>query len=275
MGKKRLSEAQKLLENLRDVEIAPLKARWDAERAKADEHKDAQEKLERLKAKAAAARRQGDYERLADLEYGAIPELEKKLQQLAENAMDVDSDDRMVSDVVTVDDVAAVVARWTGVPVSKLAESERSKLLALAHRLKERVVGQDKALEDVSAAIVRARAGLARPDAPLGSFLFCGPTGVGKTETAKALASELFDDPKHALVRLDMSEYSEAHSVSRLVGAPPRLARARRGLHAMCRHHDEQRRRDGRPPERVASFVPARVFEPTVLRLLVYVSEQG
>ena len=213
---------QKLLENLRDVEIAPLKARWDAERAKADEHKDAQEKLERLKAKAAAARRQGDYERLADLEYGAIPELEKKLQQLAENAMDVDSDDKMVSDVVTVDDVAAVVARWTGVPVSKLAESERSKLLALAHRLKERVVGQDKALEDVSAAIVRARAGLARPDAPpLGSFLFCGPTGVGKTETAKALASELFDDPKHALVRLDMSEYSEAHSVSRLVGAPP------------------------------------------------------
>jgi len=221
-SKKRLSEVQKLLENLRDVEIAPLKARWDAERAKADEHKDAQEKLERLKAKAAAARRQGDYERLADLEYGAIPELEKKLQQLAENAMDVDdSEDRMVSDVVTVDDVAAVVARWTGVPVSKLAESERSKLLALAHRLKERVVGQDKALEDVSAAIVRARAGLARPDAPLGSFLFCGPTGVGKTETAKALASELFDDPKHALVRLDMSEYSEAHSVSRLVGAPP------------------------------------------------------
>ena len=108
-SKKRLSEVQKLLENLRDVEIAPLKARWDAERAKADEHKDAQEKLERLKAKAAAARRQGDYERLADLEYGAIPELEKKLQQLAENAMDVDSDDKMVSDVVTVDDVLSLI----------------------------------------------------------------------------------------------------------------------------------------------------------------------
>ena len=108
--------------------------------------------------RAAAARRQGDTNGWP-IEYGAIPELEKKLQQLAENAMDVDSDEKMVSDVVTVDDVAAVVARWTGVPVSKLAESERSKLLALAHRLKERVVGQDKALEDVSAAIVRARAG--------------------------------------------------------------------------------------------------------------------
>ena len=158
------------------MEIAPLKARWDAERAKADEQGRAGE-IGAPQGEAAAARR-GDCERLADLEYGAIPELEKKLQQLAENAMDVDSDDKMVSDVVTVDDVAAVVARWTGVPVSKLAESERSKLLALAHRLKERVVGQDKALEDVSAAIVRARAGLARRRT-LGSFLIFGPTADG------------------------------------------------------------------------------------------------
>jgi ATP-dependent Clp protease ATP-binding subunit ClpB len=164
-----------------------------------------------------AAERKYDLGKVAELKYGIIPELEK---QLADHAAKPQDDAGMVSESVGPDAIAAVVSRWTGIPAARLNEGERTRLLALADRLRHRVVGQDDAVEAVASAVLRSRAGLSDRQQPLGSFLFLGPTGVGKTELAKALAAELFDDEQH-LVRIDMSEYLEAHSVARLIGAPP------------------------------------------------------
>lgn len=232
----RLHEVKKKIANLKE-KLLPLQERWSRDRSRADDLKALQEKLDRLKNKAVVARRQGDLERAADLEYGAIPETEKQLKSIKDDleklelerressSMQIDGTDgrptSLVSESVTPDHISEVVSRWTGIPVTKLTQSERTRLLDLASRLKLRVVGQDAAIDAVANAIMRSRAGLAKPDAPLGAFLFVGPTGSGKTETCKGLAAELFDDAKSALVRIDMSEYSEAHSVSRLIGAPP------------------------------------------------------
>mmetsp|Transcript_2579 Transcript_2579/g.8656 ORF Transcript_2579/g.8656 Transcript_2579/m.8656 type:complete len:872 (-) Transcript_2579:118-2733(-) len=222
-SKKRLLEVSRKIQNLRD-EVAPLQEQWESERGQADELRELQEKLDRLYLKAQAARRQGDLERAADLDM-AIVETRTRLTQLksdleARDSFQNNDNTKSSRDSVTPDDVAEVVARWTGVPVAKLHKSDKSRLLELASRLKKVVVGQDAAIDVVVAAILRARAGLAKTDNPLGTFLFLGPTGVGKTATAKALASELFDDPKN-LVRIDCSEYSEAHAVARLIGSPP------------------------------------------------------
>jgi len=227
-SKSRLKDVKDKIANLRE-QLAPLHEQWAAERARSDELKALQEKLDRLKVKANIARRQGDLERAADLEYGAIVETEHRLRALKAaleerdraQAMDIDDAAPLVSESVTPDHVSEVVSRWTGIPASRLTQSERVRLLDLADRLKTRVVGQDAAIDAVASAIMRSRAGLARPDAPLGTFLFIGPTGTGKTETARAVAHELFDEEKAGLVRIDMSEYTESHSVSRLIGAPP------------------------------------------------------
>jgi ATP-dependent Clp protease ATP-binding subunit ClpB len=198
-----------------------MKARWQNEKSAIDEIKSAKAELEEVQREAERAERDADLERAAELRYGRIPELEKRVQdgeaKLAELHRDGGS---MLTEEVTEEDVAEVVAKWTGIPVSRLMEGEVEKLIHMEQRLHERVIGQDEAVEAVSGALRRSRAGLSDPDRPIGSFLFLGPTGVGKTELARALAEFMFDS-EQAMVRIDMSEYMEKHAVARLIGAPP------------------------------------------------------
>jgi ATP-dependent Clp protease ATP-binding subunit ClpB len=212
------------LENL-EVEIDDLQfrsdemtARWKAEKDKVGGAAQAREALDRLRADLAIAQRAGDFARAGQLQYGEIPALEKRLADA--EAGEGGSEKALTPEVVDAEQIAAVVSRWTGVPVEKMLEGEREKLLKMEDALRGRVVGQDEALEAVSDAVRRARAGLHDPSKPIGSFLFLGPTGVGKTELTKALAEFMFAD-EHAITRMDMSEYMEKHSVSRLIGAPP------------------------------------------------------
>ncbi len=201
-----------------ETESADLTARWKAEKDKVGQGAQLRETLDRLRAELAAAQREGDLARASEIAYGQIPGIEKSLAE-AESA-ETDGSTALAPEVVDAAQIAAVVSRWTGVPVEKMLEGEREKLLAMEDALRARVVGQDEALEAVADAVRRARAGLNDPNRPLGSFLFLGPTGVGKTELTKALAAFLFDDDA-AITRIDMSEYMEKHSVSRLIGAPP------------------------------------------------------
>jgi ATP-dependent Clp protease ATP-binding subunit ClpB len=212
------------LENL-ETEIDDLQfrsdemtARWKAEKDKVGGAAQAREALDRLRADLAAAQRAGDFARAGQLQYGEIPALERRLAE-AESG-EGQTQKSLTPEVVDAEQIAAVVSRWTGVPVEKMLEGEREKLLQMELALRARVVGQDEALEAVSDAVRRARAGLQDPSRPIGSFLFLGPTGVGKTELTKALAEFMFAD-EHAITRMDMSEYMEKHSVSRLIGAPP------------------------------------------------------
>jgi ATP-dependent Clp protease ATP-binding subunit ClpB len=190
-----------------------LAARWAKEKEQLEQVKEATRRIDELRMEAERAERVGDLQRVAEIRYGELPELERVLA-------DRPQDDLLVKEEVDEDDVAAVVARWTGIPVDRLLEGETEKLIHMEERLHERVVGQDEAVEAVANALRRARSGLQDPNRPIGSFVFLGPTGVGKTELARALAEFMFDDER-ALVRLDMSEYMEKHTVSRLVGAPP------------------------------------------------------
>jgi ATP-dependent Clp protease ATP-binding subunit ClpB len=201
----------------RQTELDELQARWDAERSDLNRVGDLKSKLDDARIRADRAQREGNLELASRVLYGEIPDLER---QVAQAEADEQSETRMVNDQVTEEDIAEVVAAWTGIPVGRLMQSEREKLLHLEDELHERVVGQDAAVTAVSDAIRRSRAGVSDPTKPTGSFMFLGPTGVGKTELAKALAELLFDD-EHAMVRIDMSEYGEKHSVARLVGAPP------------------------------------------------------
>ncbi len=207
----------KLELELADVEekSASLTTRWKAEKDKLGEAQKLKEQLEAGRTELAQAQRRGEYQRAGELTYGLIPELEKKLGQIEAKATSA-----LVEEEVSADHIAQVVSRWTGVPVDKMLEGEREKLLKMEDSLARRVIGQREAVHAVSTAVRRARAGLQDPNRPIGSFIFLGPTGVGKTELTKALASFLFDDDA-AMVRLDMSEYMEKHSVSRLIGAPP------------------------------------------------------
>src|SRR5665213_320422 len=207
----------KLEGELTDAEkkSADLTALWKAEKEQMAGAQKLKESLDQSKIELEQAQRKGDWARAGELTYGVIPELEKKLT-LAESA----EGDRMIDEAVTPEHIAAVVSRWTGVPVDRMLEGERAKLLQMERNLEQRVIGQDEAVIAVSQAIRRARAGLQDPNRPIGSFLLLGPTGVGKTELARALAEYLFDDEK-AITRIDMSEYMEKHAVSRLVGAPP------------------------------------------------------
>jgi ATP-dependent Clp protease ATP-binding subunit ClpB len=220
------SKARRMLVNQQLAEIReqlqPLKMQHAAEKQRVEGLREYQQKLETLKAKAERAEMERNRELAADLRYGAIPDLEKKIASMTvELQQEREKDENsLISEMVGPEQIAEVVARWTGIPVTKLNQSERQRLLSLGKHLHKRMVGQDEAVEAVADAVLRSRAGLARKNQPTGSFLFLGPTGVGKTELAKALAEELFDDEKN-IIRLDMSEYMEQHSVARLIGAPP------------------------------------------------------
>jgi ATP-dependent Clp protease ATP-binding subunit ClpB len=195
---------------------ADLTARWKSEKEKLSDAQKLKNELDQLRAELANAQRRGDFQRAGEIAYGRIPEIEKKLQTMEAD----DNRAAMVDEAVTADHIAQVVSRWTGIPVDRMLEGEREKLLRMEQQIEKRVVGQDEAVKAVSTAVRRARAGLQDPNRPIGSFMFLGPTGVGKTELTKALAEYLFDD-EHALIRIDMSEYMEKHSVARLIGAPP------------------------------------------------------
>jgi ATP-dependent Clp protease ATP-binding subunit ClpB len=198
-----------------------MKARWQNEKEALDSINSAREKLEEANLELERANRETDLERAAKLQYGEIPELEKTVSEQEQRLADLHAEGRsMLASEVTEEDVAEVVAKWTGIPVSRLMEGEVEKLIHMEERLHERVIGQDEAIEAVSNALRRSRAGLSDPNRPIGSFLFLGPTGVGKTELAKSL-TELMFDSEQAIVRLDMSEYMEKHTVARLIGAPP------------------------------------------------------
>jgi ATP-dependent Clp protease ATP-binding subunit ClpB len=214
----RLEKLEKELADLK-AEADAMRARWQAEKQAVSQLQALREQIEQTKTDIERAERQYDLNRAAELKYGRLPELEKKLAA-AEAAVERDKDHRLVKEEVGEEEIAAVVSRWTGVPVSKLLEGEKEKLLHLADELHKRVIGQDEAVDAVAEAVIRARSGLKDPNRPIGSFIFLGPTGVGKTELARALAEFLFDDER-AMVRIDMSEYQEKHTVSRLVGAPP------------------------------------------------------
>ena len=213
----RLKEIQKECADLR-AKFDAMKARWDSEKQNIHAVSDLKSEIERVNAEIERAQRAADYEHAAKLKYSTLPELTKKLEKAqTEGGQNQNS---LLRDTVTEEEIAKVVSRWTGIPLSKLMEGEREKILHLADILHKRVIGQDEAVTKVSEAIMRSRAGIADPGRPIGSFMFLGPTGVGKTELAKALAECLFDD-EHNLIRIDMSEYMEKFSVSRLIGAPP------------------------------------------------------
>ncbi|HEV7177336.1 MAG TPA: AAA family ATPase, partial [Solirubrobacteraceae bacterium] len=198
-----------------------MHAEWQREKETVGAVAALQEKLDQAKTELERAQRESDLGRAAELQYGTIPDLEKQLEQAeSAEASGAAPEAKFLKDVVDSDDVAEVVAKWTGIPVSRLMEGEIEKLVHMEERLHRRVIGQDEAVEAVSSALRRSRAGLQDPDRPIGTFLFLGPTGVGKTELARALAEFMFDT-QDAIVRIDMSEYMEKHSVSRLVGAPP------------------------------------------------------
>ena len=211
-SKERLQRLEREIAELEEKSNA-MTAEWQAEKARVAETQALKERLDRARAEAEMAQRQGDLARASELRYGVIPELEKRIAAAG-------SEGRLVNEAVTEAEIAQVVSRWTGIPVDKMLEGERAKLLAMEDNLRRRVVGQEDALRAVANAVRRARAGLQDPNRPIGSFLFLGPTGVGKTELCKALAAFLFDDER-AMVRIDMSEYMEKHAVARLIGAPP------------------------------------------------------
>jgi ATP-dependent Clp protease ATP-binding subunit ClpB len=217
-SKERLVVIDKELAGIREQSNA-LKARWKQEKDLIARQRRLKEKIEQLRIEEQAAERQGDLQRVAEIRYSLIRQAEEELSKVTQQ-MESSSGKRMLKEEVDEEDIAKIVSKWTGIPVSKMLEGEVKKLVAMEDRLRQRVVGQDVALERVSNAIRRSRAGLSDPKRPIGSFIFLGPTGVGKTELARSLAEFLFDD-EHALVRIDMSEYMERHAVSRLIGAPP------------------------------------------------------
>ncbi len=216
---KRLEEVEKELANLEEKR-KELRAHWQMEKSIISEIRNLKEQIDQAKTDSAAAEREGDLARAAELKYGRLVELQKKLNEANTRLMELQKDVKMLKEEVDEEDIAEVVAKWTGIPVSRMLESEKEKLLHMEERLHQRVIGQDEAVTTVCNAIRRSRAGIQDENRPIGSFIFLGSTGVGKTELARALAEFLFDDER-AMVRIDMSEYMERHAVSRLIGAPP------------------------------------------------------
>jgi len=217
--RERLAEIDAELDDLRR-QHADLRARWETEKLHITTLRQIKEQIERARLDAAEAERQGDYGRVAELRYGAILELERKLEEANKELAEIQSKGAMLKEEISSSDIAEVVAKWTGIPVHRMLQTERDRLLTIEHSLQERVVGQQEAVSAVANAIRRSRSGLADAKRPIGSFIFLGTTGVGKTEMARALAEYLFDS-EASLVRIDMSEYMEKHAVSRLIGAPP------------------------------------------------------
>ncbi len=219
LSKERLEKLRNELAEERD-KYNEMKGRWDAEKTSADEIKQIKKEIEQTNLAIESAQSSYEYEKAAKLRYGTLPDLQNKLQQAEEKNMAYRGNKSMVRDTVTDNEIAEIVSKWTGIPVNRLVESEKEKLLSMPSILHKRLIGQDEAVDMVSKAILRSRAGIADPKRPVGSFLFLGPTGVGKTELARTLARTLFDDEKN-MVRIDMTEYMEKYSVSRLIGAPP------------------------------------------------------
>ncbi|MBR6955353.1 MAG: AAA family ATPase, partial [Clostridia bacterium] len=261
----RLAEVQEQLARERET-FEAMKARWEAEKDAIGRVSRLREQIEATRAEMEKAERTYDLNRAAELKYGELPKLEKELQETEQLAEQRAKGESLLHDRVTDDEIARIVARWTGIPVTKLLESEREKLLHLEDTLHERVIGQDEAVRRVSEAILRSRAGIQDPNRPLGSFLFLGPTGVGKTELAKALAQALFDDEKN-LIRIDMSEYMEKFSVSRLIGAPPGYVGYDEGgqLTEAVRRH----------PYAVVLFDEVEKAHPDVFNVLLQVLDDG
>jgi len=218
-SQERLKNLEAELSELKSKSTA-LRAQWEVEKKSLQQLKEIKEKIEQVRLDSEEAERRGDLEKAAELRYGKLTALQKEFEQLQRSVQEKTTRESLLRQEVTENDIAEIVSRWTGIPVSRMLESEQQKLVTMEDRLAKRVIGQRRAIEAVSNAVRRARAGLQEKHRPTGSFLFLGPTGVGKTETAKALAEFLFDD-EHAMVRIDMSEYMEKHSVSRLLGSPP------------------------------------------------------
>ena len=217
LSQERLAKLQQELAEERET-FAKQKAQWDNEKRSVEHVQKLREQIEQLNREIETAQQNYDLNKAAELQYGRLPQLQKQLEEEEEKVKDEDLS--LVHESVTEDEIAKIISRWTGIPVAKLNESERSKTLHLADELHRRVIGQDEGVTKVTEAIIRSKAGIKDPSKPIGSFLFLGPTGVGKTELAKALAESLFDDENN-MVRIDMSEYMEKYSVSRLIGAPP------------------------------------------------------
>src|SRR5699024_7998455 len=215
----RLAELQTELSDIKEEQTA-LQNKVEKEKEQIGRVNDKRAEVDKVRQELEEAENNYELERAAELRHGKLPQLEKELAEYEtemENSVD---EDRSIREVVTEEEIGFIVSQWTGIPVTKLVETEKDKLLKLSDILHERVVGQDEAVDLVPDAVIRARAGVKDPNRPIGSFLFLGPTGVGKTELAKALAATMFDSEKH-MIRIDMSEYMEKHSVSRLIGAPP------------------------------------------------------
>jgi ATP-dependent Clp protease ATP-binding subunit ClpB len=218
-SRERLAKLEKELADLKE-QATTLRTHWEQEKAAIQKGRELKERLEQVRLAVEQAQRAGDYAKASELQYGQVPQFEGEIKQQEQRLQELQQSKSMLKEEVDEEDIAEVVAKWTGIPVSRLMEGEIQKLLKMEERLHQRVVGQDEAIIAVSNAIRRARAGLQDPNRPLGSFVFLGPTGVGKTELARALAEFLFDD-EHSLIRIDMSEYQEKHTVSRMIGAPP------------------------------------------------------
>ena len=260
-----LAEVQKELAELRDS-FHGMKARWESEKQSIGKVQNLRQEIEQINAEIEMAQNRYDLNRAAELKYGRLPQLQKELEEAEKQSEAPDREDSLLRDRVTEEEIARIVARWTGIPVAKLMEGEREKLLHLEDILHRRVIGQDEAVTKVSDAILRSRAGIRDPKRPIGSFLFLGPTGVGKTELAKALAEALFDD-EHSIVRIDMSEYMEKYSVSRLIGAPPGYV----GYEEGGQLTEAVRRR----PYSVVLFDEVEKAHPDVFNVLLQVLDDG
>src|SRR5262245_39930116 len=261
----RLEKLEKELANLKE-EQSRLQAQWEHEKSAIKGTSDLKQQLEDARNELAVAQRAGDYAKASEVQYGRIPDLEKRLQQADAGGASAPKGQRMLKEEVDEEDIAEVVAKWTNIPVSRLMEGEIQKLIHMEERLHHRVVGQDEAVKAVSNAMRRARAGLQDPNRPLGSFIFLGPTGVGKTELARALAEFLFDD-EHAMIRIDMSEYQEKHTVSRMIGAPPGYV----GYDEAGQLTEAVRRR----PYSVVLFDEIEKAHPEVLNVLLQLLDDG
>ena len=265
LSKDRLAKLSAELAELKD-KFNAMKSRWEAERGSVDEVKQIKGDIERVHGEIEAAQMALEYEKAARLKYSDLPELEKKLAEAEARAEKRSGENTLVHDTVTEEEIAGIVAKWTGIPVSKLVEGEREKLLHLDEVIHKRVVGQDEAVRLVTEAIQRSRAGISDPNRPIGSFLFLGPTGVGKTELAKSLAECLFDDERN-MVRIDMTEYMEKFSVSRLIGAPPGYVGYDEGgqLTEAVRRH----------PYSVVLFDEVEKAHPDVFNILLQILDDG
>ena len=264
-SQERLQRLEKELADLKEQQNQ-LRAHWEQEKEAIDKGRALKEELEHVRADVERTQRAGDYAKASELQYGRVPALEAQIKEQEARLASLQQHKRMLKEEVDEEDIASVVGKWTGIPVSRLMEGEIQKLLHMEDRLHERVIGQDEAIQAVASAIRRARAGLQDPNRPLGSFIFLGPTGVGKTELARALAEFLFDD-EHAMVRIDMSEYQDKHTVSRMIGAPPGYV----GYDEAGQLTEAVRRR----PYAVVLFDEIEKAHPEVLNVLLQLLDDG